>query len=53
MPMQSHTKHFSYADTDNILCAESTNQPDFNTGKVNYSEHGSNHVKNIRSNYVP
>lgn len=40
MHMQRHTQHFSYADTDNILYAESTNQPDFNTGKVNYSEHG-------------
>lgn len=32
--MQSHTQHFSEADTDNILCTESTNQPDFNTGKL-------------------
>lgn len=50
--MQRHTKHFSYADVDNISNAESTNQPDFNTGKVNYSEHGLDHVWDICSNYV-
>lgn len=50
--MQRHTQHFFYADIDNILYAESTNQPDFNTGKVNYSEQGLDHVLDISSNYV-
>lgn len=50
--MQKHRQHFSYADTDNILYAESTNQPDFNTGKVSYSKQGLGGRLGICSNYV-
>lgn len=50
MHMQRHTQHFSYADIDNILYAESTNRLDFNTRKVNNWEHSLDCVLDTCSN---